>query len=277
MKVKRLLRARNGLSEAMCASEDNANVILTPSSSLGIAHTSLLVALHGLDPLENLDECFRILRTSNLVLVLQGEMWHAADCFHPCFDNLLIDLFSSPVRLQPLLGFDRVQTRLLSCSLQDGTTGDVLLLLEITLEQFFHNLGLHLRPFGLGQLDQSVRIPRVSGLATKFEIDPDILTSRSQSIEDHWGSIGSELGHVVLAFVNACLGSIRIEIERVPIRGECVGGVRVGGFVQGDGVFELFTSDVAPRTDSVRNDGDVEVGHPAKGRVESQAGLLSKP
>lgn len=66
-------------------------------------------------------------------------------------------------------------------------------------------------------------------------------------------------------FVNARFGSIRIEIKRVPVGGECIGGIRVGGFVEGDGVFELGLPNVAPWADSVRDDGDVEVGHSAKG------------
>ena len=201
--------------------------------------------LHRLHSIKHLHESLRILRTPNLILPLQRKVRHTAHPHHLRLRHLPIHLFPALVAPQPLLHLPLLQPRLYARVLQNRMGGDIPLLLKVRLEQLLHDARLHLGGFGLGELDQAVRVARVARFAAEFEVDADVLSDGGQPLEDQRGFLGAEFLGVVGAFVDARRWGVGIEVEREPGCGEGVGGLGVGAFVGGDAGFEFLFADVA--------------------------------
>ena len=114
---------------------------------------------------------------------------------------------------------------------------NILLFLKIRSEQLLHNPRLHIIALRLAQLYEPVRVPRVARFATKTEVYTHFLTHGSQAIDDHRGLCIAELGFVVLAFINAGFGGMRVEVEGQPGRFEGVFRIWVCSFIECDPLF----------------------------------------
>ena len=137
----------------------------------------------------------------------------------------------------------------------------IAFLLEIALEQFLYNPGLHIRPFRFAQLHQPVAISCISSLASESELYSRILAHCRQALDDYGRLFLAEFRREPGASVEADLGRGGVQIEGQPCDRECVRGGWMRGLVKGDAALQFVFPHVAPWADVVRCDGDVEICH----------------
>lgn len=114
---------------------------------------------------------------------------------------------------------------------------DVLFFLKVRSKQLLHNSRLHIVSLRLAQLYEPVRVSRVARLATPIEVYTHFLAHAVQATEDDRGLCIAEFGSVELAFIDAGIRGIRVEIEGQPGRFEGVFRIWVCSFVEFDTLF----------------------------------------
>ena len=97
-----------------------------------------------LQPLKELHKRRRLLRATNLKLVIDREIRHSVDILRNCILHLLVDLWSTLTRLKPLLCLRLIQSCFSCCIEKRGLRRDILLVFEVGGEEGFDDAGLHL-------------------------------------------------------------------------------------------------------------------------------------
>lgn len=90
-----------------------------------------------------------------------------------------------------------------------------------------------------------MRVPRRARFAAEAEVDSDLGADGFEPVEHGGGFGGAKFLDVKVAFVDAGGGSIGVEVEGVPGRGEGIFGIGVGSLVEGDGEVEFLSAYVA--------------------------------
>lgn len=207
------------------------------------SHSSLLGLLNSR---KSREEDLGFLSTADVVFILDSEVRDPMDIVSISFLNFLINLCTSLARLQPLLHLGRSQPSLLSSSYEGDVRGNVALALEVRPEEFRHDFVLDLGALRFAQLDQTVRVPRVSRAPREGEVDPFPLSCYGQPLLDHLYPVGAELLDHPFHDRHPHRGSRRVQVEREPADGEgVVLAGRVCCAVQLDGAVEPLLADVA--------------------------------
>ena len=113
-------------------------------------------------------------------------------------------------------------------------------------------------------------ISRVADPTSEGKIDSHLLPKLRQVALHHLRPLRAKLALIVQSFVDARLGRVRVEIERVPDSGEGVIGIL--GFVRSDCAIKTILAHIAPWAHSIGDDINLEVRHHADGGAERQIG-----
>src|SRR5580704_10368807 len=213
--------------------------------------------------IEHLDEGRGRLGAGDGVLEVDDEAGHAVDAEPPGIDVGGDDLLAALVAHQVAAGAQLVDAGAAGAFDQDLEVTDVEPLLEIGLEQLGHDLVLEvvlgapmdqaMRQHGIGRAPDPRELEFDAGLAAAFG---DRLVDLARPVT------AAELGAHVVVTCHALGRHVGIELEGPPRHGY------VGAAALGQGALEAPLADVAPGTDRVGN--DVDVNHAPTLRLSRQ-------
>ena len=198
-----------------------------------------------LQALEDLHKRLRVLRSTNLHRVVDDEIRNARDVLFNSVPNLSVHLLAALITRQPLHGLLLVEPRFHASFEQNFLRGNVLLVLKVRGEELLDDARLHLRTLRLPELDQSMRVARISSSSAVFEVDAFCVTDLGETFLHHGGAFFPKLGLVSLLFVNA-FGRSGVKVEWKPVGRKRVVGPRVLLLVCRDALFKALLTDIAP-------------------------------